>query len=276
MISPPHPQIRLLPLYWNSLVCICYPHFPKYCSQLLEIHIRPLVCTSKKSEINTLTPNVFLLYTCSQWHYILGVYSETPFVETPHQIKRGPLWALPGQAPLLHSPRMGLPSLLLGRLLQPPNVWGVRLCLGCGMPVLFQRGDHAADLRETLQSSPEDKDLACPHTLSSLWGQSSLGTKSLVNIPILLTHLCPMLLPAHLTWFREPFLFFRPMGVPFDGPDTVTNPLYTQSQNAVVTLHRRSVHRLACTQSSRLWLPWGQGQLIDSTFLAPSSDQSNK
>lgn len=32
----------------------------------------------------------------------------------------------------------------------------------------FQRGDHAADLRETLQSSPEDKDLVCPHTLSSL------------------------------------------------------------------------------------------------------------
>lgn len=122
---------------------------------------------------------------------------------------------------------------------------------------------------EALQSSLEDKDLDCPHRLYSLWGQSSLGTKSLVNIPILLIYLCPMLLSLHLTWFREPFLFFRPVGVSFDCPGAVTNPLYAQSQNTVITLHRKSVHKLACTQSSRLWLPWGQGQLIDSTMLWP-------
>ena len=61
-----------------------------------------------------------------------------------------------------------------------------------------------------------------------------------------------MLLSLHLTWFREPFLFFRSMGVSFDCPGAVTNPLYAQSQNTVITLHRKSVHKLACIQSSLL------------------------
>lgn len=85
-----------------------------------------------------------------------------------------------------------------------------------------------------------------------------------------------MLLSLYLICFREPYLLLQTYGHALWVSWHYHLIACTEPENSSHPALQVSVHKLVSIQSSPLWIPWGQGLLIDNNHaLAPDSAPSN-